>query len=328
MKSPIFLGAKSDEPIPPSSPVMTGRARGHSAAMVFVQGMSQTGSGFQIPHLSEEIESRSPKSSPSIHPTSAPPRKSSTPGILLLGSTSLIEITDENGNIIKKELTFLSQLKTLIESRLFVLVVLGLSSLYFVVTCIQYWMTVYLIEIVHTPKVQVLTAFAVTALTAPTFGVISGGIFIDKIGGYQNTTRCLIVLMVFAVIAFGLSIPAGYILDFWTVIGLLWFVLFFGGSILAPATGIILRSVPQEVRPFASSMSMLMYTLLGYSAGPVITGLIYEYFGIIWCVRVGLFWGIFGFLFLFFALIYSIVTDRKVVKSASTIEVFVSSVPQ
>eukprot|EP00298_Acanthocystis_sp_HF-20_P012307 c19825_g1_i1.p1 GENE.c19825_g1_i1~~c19825_g1_i1.p1 ORF type:complete len:568 (+),score=202.11 c19825_g1_i1:93-1706(+) len=313
--SQIFVGPKSDDA------VSFERPRSQSAAMVFVQGLSQTATTFppilvgennQFASNEEFVETATTTRRPSLVSRKSVAGKLSRGASMPFITPSLIEITDEKGNIIEKQLTFLDQLKLLWQSRIFVFVVLALSALYFVVTAIQFWVTIYLIEVTGAPRVQVLTAFAVAALTAPTFGVIGGGILIDKLGGYQHTTRCLVILTMLAALAFVCSIPAGYSEDFWTVIGLLWVVLFFGGSILAPATGIILRAVEEEVRPFASSMSMLLYTLLGYAAGPGITGVIYQYFGITWCVRFGLFWGINGFLCLLVALFCSYLNDRKI----------------
>ena len=43
-------------------------------------------------------------------------------------------------------------------------------------------------------------------------------------------------------------------------------------QILLPCSGISLCCVPKELRPVASSVGMMVYNLLGWFAGPLLTG--------------------------------------------------------
>ena len=43
-----------------------------------------------------------------------------------------------------------------------------------------------------------------------------------------------------------------------TVLALIWVLLFFGGAILPPATGLLINTVPLDMRSFASALSMFM----------------------------------------------------------------------
>ena len=47
----------------------------------------------------------------------------------------------------------------------------------------------------------------------------------------------------------------------------LWVVLFCGGAMVTPATGVCINAVPAHLRSFGSAMSMFAYNLLGYAAG-------------------------------------------------------------
>eukprot|EP00301_Raphidiophrys_heterophryoidea_P027337 c9608_g1_i2.p1 GENE.c9608_g1_i2~~c9608_g1_i2.p1 ORF type:complete len:506 (-),score=72.55 c9608_g1_i2:88-1605(-) len=303
----------------PRSDASTTRSRSGSAAMVIVRSISLMGQA-HVPATNAgdeaEIElSYSPApstpspyspfgNSPDTHASSSSISgrpKGMTRGRSLLFSAQTIEVVDGAGQVTAVTYSFWQQVKMLWRSTLFVSVVLALSSLYFVVTAVQYWITIYLIDVIHAPKPLVLTAFAVTSLTAPILGVICGGLFIDWMGGYKKFTLCLKILTVFATLAELFALPAGFIPNFWAVIFFLWMTLFFGGCILAPATGIVISAVEKKMMPFASSMSMLLYNLLGYAAGPMVTGLVYEGYGMTWCVRVGLGWGVFGMLGLWVA---------------------------
>ena len=57
---------------------------------------------------------------------------------------------------------------------------------------------------------------------------------------------------------------------------LIWFLLFFGGAIVPAAVGICLSAVPPSIRPFSSSVSMVVYNILGHSAGTLLPGLVMD----------------------------------------------------
>jgi hypothetical protein len=72
----------------------------------------------------------------------------------------------------------------------------ALSSLYFVVTGIQYWSTTYMLVALSTPRVVVNTMFVVCAGTAPICGVFGGAHLIDAVGGYVGSRQRVISLKV------------------------------------------------------------------------------------------------------------------------------------
>jgi len=55
---------------------------------------------------------------------------------------------------------------------------------------------------------------------------------------------------------------------------LIWFVLFFGGCILPPVTGIMLNSVQENKRTSANSIANLCYNLFGYLPAPSFYGMV------------------------------------------------------
>ena len=64
----------------------------------------------------------------------------------------------------------------------------------------------------------------------------------------------------------------------------LWVVLFFGGAILSPATGVCINAVPPRLRSFGSAIAMFLYNLLGYAAAPLVGGEVAEYTSLKWSV--------------------------------------------
>lgn len=74
-----------------------------------------------------------------------------------------------------------------------------------------------------------------------------------------------------------LSIP--FLTDFYYVGRLLFLLLFFGGFINPPITGIMINSVAESQRTSANSIANISYNLLGYMPGPFIYGTISSIFG-------------------------------------------------
>lgn len=92
-------------------------------------------------------------------------------------------------------------------------------------------------------------------------------------GGYTNrTSQKILVLMGYCAIACALPIP--FLDNFYVVAALFWGLLFFGGFILPPATGIMISSVGIFQRSQANSIANLFYNLFGYLPAPVLYGTI------------------------------------------------------
>lgn len=70
----------------------------------------------------------------------------------------------------------------------------GLTSLYFVVTGIQFWGASYMIAVLDVPRSYVDASFVVCASTAPTSGVFFGAWLIDMLGGYHGPQQRVLTL--------------------------------------------------------------------------------------------------------------------------------------
>ena len=213
------------------------------------------------------------------------------------------------------------QLRILMRSKVFVYLSCALAALYFVVTGIQFWITLFFLECIGGNPNAILASFSVVSATGPTFGVIFGGWFIDKLGGYRGTegmattAKCLVC---WALLAVGSAAPAGFYNNLTLVISLCWFLLFWGGAIVPAATGLILASVPDSLRSFSSAMSMLWYNVLGFAGGTFVPGIAMQIFDsmglskerqLAWGMRLIFGWSIFGLLFVSLA---AYVTEQKV----------------
>ncbi len=105
-------------------------------------------------------------------------------------------------------------------------------------------------------------------------------------GGYKDSSgkslvTALRICSIFGLCACCFAVPAAFFRNPYLCIGAIWFVLFFGGCIVPPATGICISSVPVEMRSFAGAMSMLIYNVFGYAAGMIVALIFFLSFGVI-----------------------------------------------
>jgi MFS family permease len=173
----------------------------------------------------------------------------------------------------------LRQLRGLMRSRMWVATVAGLCALYFVVTGVQFWATEYLTVVLGESLATVIGAFTATSATGPVLGVVFGGWYVDRAGGYKDAegrataSKCCAM---FGAIAVCLAVPAAFVKHFESVIAMVWLVLFWGGAVVPGATGLLLTAVPHDQRQFSSAMAMLATNVAGYAAGTILPGAVME----------------------------------------------------
>lgn len=156
--------------------------------------------------------------------------------------------------------------------------VLTLSSLFFVLTSIQYWGSNYMEKHLHvTEKTEQLISFAIVCLTSPTLGVLVGGGIINAMGGYE-TKHSILFCFIFSLFSSGFTIPVPFADSLLWFTVYLWLVLFFGGALMAPLTGIIITSLPKDLAGSGNSFTIFFCNLLGYLPAPMIYGFIEERF--------------------------------------------------
>ena len=199
---------------------------------------------------------------------------------------------------------FLFQTKQVLTTPLYVSITCGLCSIYFIVTGIQFWMTKYLIEILEAEPLLVNIIFSIISITAPLFGVLVGGAFSDKYGGYKgdNVIKAIKICIAFGLVSFVFAFPMGFLFQIIYLSILLWSFLFFGAAIIPIGTGIMISSVQKDCQATSSSISQLIFNLFGYFFSPMLTGYIMDKFsdkrqGFIWGMRVVLWWVIFSLIF-------------------------------
>jgi len=106
-------------------------------------------------------------------------------------------------------------------------------------------------------KAMVTIVFTCTSITAPILGVILGGVISQKLGGY-NSFASQYLLIIIGLFCVCVALPVPFIDRVEYVAILIWLLLFFGGFIVPPLTGIVINSVPGKGKASANSISQLL----------------------------------------------------------------------
>ena len=237
-------------------------------------------------------------------------------------SPSLISVTRRDPRIDTVELGNLGfyffQAKTILKNKLYILITLAITSIYFIVTGIQFWITKYLIEILEVEPIVVNIIFSIISITAPLSGVLFGGTISDKYGGYKgkNETKALQMCSAFGLLTLFFGIHLGFMFRIIYLSVLLWAFLFFGAAIIPIATGIMISCVPKDCQATSSSISQIIFNLFGYFCSPMIAGFIMDIFedekqGFIWGMRLIFFWVTVALMFILSSYLVSYYNYKK-----------------
>eukprot|EP00758_Cryptobia_borreli_P008738 Tbor_TRINITY_DN5415_c0_g1::TRINITY_DN5415_c0_g1_i2::g.24525::m.24525 len=189
----------------------------------------------------------------------------------------------------------------LMKNPLYIYNVAALSSLYFVATAIQNFVTPYLKNPPFNASLDVIVlGFGISVVTAPVAGVVTSGVLLDRIGGYQdNLVVTAKYATVWAALGCVMSVISMMTTTAMTFLLSTWLLLFCGAAIVPPATGIIVSSVPTSLRSAASSFSAICFSFFGYFLGPLACGYIIQITGSVATgIRMSIAVSMFGFIFM------------------------------
>ena len=183
---------------------------------------------------------------------------------------------------------------------------LCISCSLFVVTGIQFWISDYMQEVIHLKSSETYIIYSIVCISAPTLGVLIGGIVIQYLGGY-TTGKALDACCKLTFFAFicACLLPIFNIPIIFVV--LMWLLLFFESSVTPGLTGLMISSIQDNYKEVGNSITQLCYNLIGFLPSPYIYGLVCSYTGgddSKWGLSVIILWSFFGFVSLMFARIY------------------------
>lgn len=192
--------------------------------------------------------------------------------------TNIINNGNNDDQALIESISYIKRVRSIFRRPVFVLSMMTISSIYFVVTGVQFWISDYMIMALGATQGKVFTVFALVSITAPTLGVLAGGNICDRLGGYSGD-RALDFCLVFAGLASMFAIPIPLSENFYIVSLCLWLLFFFGGAILPTLTGMMLTAIPQKQRSIGSSIAQFVQNLTGYLPAPVLYGYVIKQSG-------------------------------------------------
>jgi hypothetical protein len=214
---------------------------------------------------------------------------------------SIFSLQDEGDDF--EQQSYFNIIMELLSNKVYVCTMLGICCLLFIVTGIQFWISDYMMIVLHVEPKKVFITFAVVCITGPIFGVICGGYLIQKLGGYTSKVAletCFKISILAG--ASGMFLPL--INNYYIFVTLVWLLLFFGGSIVPGLTGIMISSTNEKTKEVSNSITHLCYNLFGYLPSPFLYGLVCKYTGgqhSRWGLAFILCWSYFGVGFLYLA---------------------------
>ena len=180
---------------------------------------------------------------------------------------SLFEDIQKKDEDLRKD-SIISHLVILIKSPIFILINISLSSMFIIVSAVQFWINDYLeFGLLIADEKHRLYAFTFVVVTSPAAGIIVGGLISSKLGGY-DTEKAIYIPLIASFIVCVLANITPLATNVFIFLPLFWTYLFFGSILLPIVNGIILVSVEKKYAGSASSVSTLLYNILGRLPGP------------------------------------------------------------
>jgi MFS transporter, Spinster family, sphingosine-1-phosphate transporter len=130
---------------------------------------------------------------------------------------------------------------------IYMMIVMSLTGLFYIITDIQYWITLYLINNIGVSQSKAQIGFAIICITSPTAGAASSGPLSAYVGGYEHKNALRLGLFL-AILSGVIALPIPFIDNFYLIAVNLWFYLYIGGLLVPLMTGTFLANVEVEYR--------------------------------------------------------------------------------
>lgn len=180
---------------------------------------------------------------------------------------SLFEDIETKNEDLQKE-SFITHLKVLIKSPIYLLMNGALTSIFIFLSAVQFWINDYMENslFIENKKIR-LYCFAAVIITSPPVGIFIGGFLSGKVGGYDRENAIYIPLITgFLATIVGNITPLTTKLYIFAP--LFWIYLFLGSILLPVSRGIVLTSVDKKYNGSANAVSTLAYNVFGKLPGP------------------------------------------------------------
>ena len=185
---------------------------------------------------------------------------------------SLEEITKANNTFSD----LWKQLPQILCSKIFIFMSIGNTVAFFGMRIIQFYADKYMDIVLKIEESRKFIYYIVLCMTGPVLGIIICGLIITKIGGYASKNGMIFILILNIVAAF-ISIFITITLNSFISLGSAWLFLFCYAAVTPLQGGVIISSLPKELKGNGYSINMFFLNCLGSFPSSYVFALICDF---------------------------------------------------
>ena len=173
---------------------------------------------------------------------------------------------------------FIKQFPQILCTKLFILMSLGNTVAFFGMRVIQFYADIYMEVVLDVDKDIKFIYFIVLCITGPILGILIIGFIMQKIGGYGSRNG-MIFIIILNVVASGVSMLFSATLNTFISLGSAWIYLFCLAAVTPLQGGVIIASLPKELKGNGYSINMFLLNGIGSFPSSYVFSLICDYIG-------------------------------------------------
>ena len=171
---------------------------------------------------------------------------------------------------------FLKQLPKILCTKIYIFMSIGTTVAFFGMRVIQFYADKYMELVLLVNKNVKFIYYAILCLTGPILGVLIIGIIMQKIGGY-GSRKGMILILVLNAIADGISVLFTITLNTFVSLASAWIYLFCLAAVTPLQGGVIIASLPKELKGNGYAVNMFFLNALGSFPSSYVFALICDY---------------------------------------------------
>ena len=141
---------------------------------------------------------------------------------------------------------------------------------------IQFYADKYMEKVLHVEESKKFIYYIVLCMTGPVIGILICGVIITKIGGYASKNG-MIFILILNIIACIISIFITISLNTFIALGSAWLYLFCFAAVTPLQGGVIIASLPKELKGNGYSINMFFLNAIGSFPSSYVFGLICDF---------------------------------------------------
>ena len=189
---------------------------------------------------------------------------------------TLEEINKEKGQENNKFYDLWKKLPKILCTKIFIFISLGNTVAFFGMRVIQFYADKYMEKVLHVEESKKFIYYIVLCMTGPVIGILICGVIITKIGGYASKNG-MIFILILNIIACIISIFITISLNTFIALGSAWLYLFCFAAVTPLQGGVIIASLPKELKGNGYSINMFFLNAIGSFPSSYVFSLICDF---------------------------------------------------